>query len=123
MAAAAAACLLLLLAATDRPVYGAVLLGVPGPLAAAIGSWAMLTRVHARTPERVSAVMIKLFAAKMVLFGAYVAAVVRLLDSGTAAFVVSFTCQYILLHLVEAMYLRRLFTAGEPGYRAEPHVS
>jgi hypothetical protein len=48
-----------------------------------------------------------------VLFGAYVAAVVGLLDSGTSAFVASFTCQYIVLHLVEAMYLRRLFTVGE----------
>jgi hypothetical protein len=113
MAAAAAAGLAAALLVTDRGVQGAVLLGTPAPLAAAVGSWMVLARVHARAPARVAAAMIKLFAAKMVLFGAYVALVVRALDSGVTAFVASFTCQYILLHLVEAWCLRRLFAGGE----------
>lgn len=91
---------------------GAVLLGMLGPLAAAVGTWTIVERTHARAPERVSGVMIKLFGAKLVLFAAYVAAVVLLLASGNVAFVVSFTCHYILLHVMEAVYLRRLFAGG-----------
>jgi hypothetical protein len=47
--------------------------------------------------------------------GVYVAAVVLVLSAGATAFVSSFASQYIMLHLLEAMYLRRLFTGrGEP---------
>ncbi len=91
---------------------GAVLLGTAGPLAVATATWLMVKRTCQRTPDRVSGLMITLLAAKMALFGAYVAAAVMLLPAGqVVAFVVSFTCQYILLHLMEAFYLRRLFSA------------
>jgi hypothetical protein len=113
MAAGAAACLIVVLLVAGRDAQGAVLLGVPGPLAAAVGSWTILARARARTPERVSAVMVKLFAAKLVFFAAYVVLAVRLLDGGLKAFVVSFTCQYVVLHAIEAMSLRRLFAAGD----------
>lgn len=113
MAAAAAACLILVLLAAGRDAQLAVLLGVPGPLAAAVGSWTLLARARARTPDRVSALMVKLFAAKLLFFGAYVVLAVPLLDGGIKAFVVSFTCQYVVLHAIEAMSLRRLFAGGD----------
>jgi hypothetical protein len=90
----------------------AVALGTAGPLAAALATWFVVERTHARAPGQVSGVMIRLFGAKLVLFGGYVAAVVLLLSAGTTAFVVSFTCQYILLHGLEAAFLRRLFAGG-----------
>lgn len=103
-----------LVAGSDR--VGDVVLGMVGPLAAAVGTWIVVERTHARAPERVSGVMVKLFGAKLVLFAAYLAAVVILLSAGHPAFVVSFTCQYVLLHAMEALYLRRLF-AGDALHR------
>lgn len=114
MAGASVACsaaLVLMLPGEDG--RGAVLVGMAGPLAAAASTWVLVVRVHQRAPDQVSAVMIKLFAAKLVLFGAYVAVAVTQLSAGDVVpFVVSFTCHYILLHLMEALYLRRLF-AGD----------
>lgn len=92
----------------------AVLLGSVGPLVAAVATWIVVERMHARKPDRVSSAMIKLLAAKMLFFGAYVASAVLLLQLPVRAFVVSFTSQYIMLHFIEALLLRRLF-AGPGG--------
>lgn len=114
MAAAAVVCSAALMALTSGTGSRlAVLLGAAGPFAAAGASWMLVVRVHRRAPEQVSALMIKLFAAKLVLFGGYVALVVKVLEPGNVvAFVVSFTSHYILLHMMEALYFRRLF-AGD----------
>ena len=109
MAAASLACGAGLLLVVGPGEYRAVALGTLGPLAAALGTWIAVKGTHDRTPERVSGLMVKLFGAKLVLFAAYIAAVVLLLDAGNIAFVASFTCQYVLLHVTEALYLRRLF--------------
>jgi hypothetical protein len=93
----------------------AVLLGSVGPLVAAVATWVVIERLHARKPDQVSNAMIKLLAAKMLFFGAYVASAVLLLQLPVRAFVVSFTSQYIMLHFIEALLLRRLFAA--PGGR------
>jgi hypothetical protein len=107
MTAASMACAaVLLLLADDRP---GVLLGMLGPLAAALATWIVVERTHVREPARVSGTMVVLFGMKMVLYPAYVVAVVLLLDAGSTAFVVSFTCQIVLLYALEARYLRRLF--------------
>lgn len=110
MAAASVACsagLLLLL--DDRR---GVVLGTIGPLVAALATWVVVARAHARAPARVSGVMVVLFGVKMLAYPAYVVAVVLLLDAGSAAFVVSFTSQIVLLYGLEALFLRRLFAAA-----------
>lgn len=112
MALASVACWAAVAVLLDGAARVAVLLGAAGPLAVAAGTWLVIERTQRRQPERVSGVMIKLFAAKLVLVGAYVAAVVKLLPSGSVPFVVSFVCQYVLLHVIEAFHLRRLF-AGD----------
>lgn len=112
MAAAAAVCCSVLWLFAGPANRGAVVLGMLGPLVAAVATWIAVERMHARAPEQVSGLMIKLFGAKLVLFAGYVAGVVLLLAAGNVAFVVSFTCHYILLHAMEAVYLRRLF-AGD----------
>jgi len=48
----------------------------------------------------------------LLFFGAYVTAVVMSLPAGKTVFVASFVSQYILLHVMEAIYLRRLFSAS-----------
>lgn len=91
---------------------GAIALGMLGPLTAAAGTWVLVQRTHRREPARVPRVMIALFAAKLVLVGGYVAAALTLLPAGTVPFVVSFVSHYVLLHAIEALYLRRLFAGG-----------
>lgn len=100
----------------DRASRAAVFLGMLGPLVGAIGTWMIVERTHARAPESVPAVMIRLFGAKIVLFGAYVGGLCLLLATGTVAFAASFTTQYILLHFMEALYLRRLFSNSGPRW-------
>ena len=112
LAGASALCAAVVAGAHGRPDLPAVLLGVPGPLAAALVTWRLVERAQQRAPERVSALMVKLFGAKLVFFGGYVAVAVSALPRGAVAFVVSFTSQYILLHLLEALALRRLFSGA-----------
>jgi hypothetical protein len=89
-----------------------VLFGMLGPLAAVIGSWAVMERTHRMRPERLTTVMIAAFAAKMVFFAAYVTVMLEVLALRPIPFVASFTCHFIGLYGLEALYLRRLFIRG-----------
>lgn len=109
---ASAVCFAILLAVFGAAGWRSVLLGSLGPLAAALGTWLAVRRTHQRTPGAVPGVLIKLFGAKLVAVAAYLAFVLLLLIEEPVAFVVSFTCQYILLHVVQAVCLRRLAAAG-----------
>lgn len=119
MAAAALPCGVVIALLAGPGHGGAVLAGSVGPLVAAAVTWVIVDGVHRREPARVSAAMIKLFAAKMLFFGLYVAAVILLVRVPTRTFVVSFTSQYIMLHFMEAMFLRRLFAAGAARSRLD----
>jgi hypothetical protein len=99
----------------DAAMVLAFALGAIAPLAVSAATWVLVERTHGRTPERVSGLLVKLFGAKLVLFGTYVAVILMLLPNGHLAFVASFTSQYILLHLMEAWYLRRLCSGGTPA--------
>ena len=112
MAVASAACLAAVLVVTRAAAPGAVVAGMAAPLVAAVVTWLLVERTHRRAPARVSGLMIKLFGAKLVLIGGYVAAAVMLLDGGAISFVVSFVAHYLLLHVMEAFYLRRLLLGG-----------
>lgn len=87
-----------------------VLAGLLAPLAATMTSLALTERTVRRNPERVTALMVKAFAAKFVFFGVYVAAALRLWSLGPVPFVASFTSYFVALYLAEALVLRRLFT-------------
>ncbi len=84
----------------ERRTSVEVLWGMLGPLAVAIGTWLAVERAKRQKP----------FAGKMVFFGAYVAVMLRVLRLRPAPFVISFTGFFIILYLMEALYLRRLFS-------------
>ena len=88
-----------------------VALGVAGPLVASVGTWLLMERAYRRHPERLTALMLKAFAAKMVFFAAYVAIVLNLFVLRPIPFVVSFTIAFITLHFIQALGLGRLFSA------------
>jgi hypothetical protein len=89
-----------------------VVLGMIAPLAAASVSWVLTERTYKRNPERLTALMMSGFAAKMVFFGAYVAVMLKILRLQPVPFVASFTGYFIALYLVEALLMRRLFAGG-----------
>jgi hypothetical protein len=86
-------------------------LGMLAPLVVVCGTWMLIERVHQRTPERVTSLMIGAFAGKLVFFGAYVGLVIGVLRVQPIPFIVSFTSYFIVLHLIEALYLKRLFVS------------
>lgn len=103
-----------------RAVNPEVFAGMIGPLVAAVATWVSVTRVCAASPERLTAVMVAGFGAKMVFFGAYVVVALRGFGLRPIPFVVSFAGFFIALHVIEALFLRRLFVEGsrsEPGAR------
>ena len=56
-----------------------------GPLAAAAVSWVLTERTYTREPERLTALMIGAFGAKMVFFGAYVAVMLEAVGAAAGA--------------------------------------
>jgi hypothetical protein len=79
-----------------------------GPLASAVGSWVAYERAHRSAPGRLTNVMIAALVVKMVFFGGYVVMMLRGLDLRPVPFVVSFAAYFIALHVMEALFLRRL---------------
>ena len=90
----------------------AVLCGMLGPLVVTSVTWVMAERTYRAHPERLTPLMIQAFAAKLLFFGAYVAGMIGLLPLRPVPFVVGFTVSFIVLHLTEALGLRRLFSEG-----------
>jgi hypothetical protein len=86
-----------------------VLFGMLAPLAAAVVTWVLMARTYRTRPERLTPLMIKAFGVKMVFFGAYVTVMLTVLALRPMPFAISFTVYFIALHLVEAMFLQRLF--------------
>ena len=109
MTAAAVGSAAVAVAISGRQVAAEVLLGMLAPLVAATVSWVTTERTFARTPERLTGVMIGAFGAKMLFFGAYVAVMLKVVGLRPVPFVVSFTSFFVALYLVEALLMRRLF--------------
>lgn len=91
--------------------------GMVGPLVAAGGSWVMIERTFQRNPARVTPLMYQSLLLKMVFFAAYVVAGIQGLSLHPTAFVVSFAVYFISLHVIEAVWLRKLFASALPVSR------
>jgi len=88
-----------------------VWLGMLAPLVVVSVTWILSERVYKANPERLTSVMIAAFAGKLVFFGAYVGLVVGIIGVEPVRFAVSFTGYFIVLHLIEALWLKRLFVS------------
>jgi hypothetical protein len=85
--------------------------GMLAPLAVTSTSWIVAERSYRRSPGQLTSVMMAAFAAKVVFFGAYVSLAIGVLDVQPVPFVVSFAGYYIVLHMLEALWLKRLFAS------------
>jgi hypothetical protein len=94
------------------------LAGVLAPLVSASASWLVVARTFRAAPERVTGVMVMGFAAKAVFFAGYLVLMMRGLGLGSMVFVVSFVSSFIVLHLIEAVSLKRLFATTHVALQA-----
>ena len=106
-----AACLAALVA-TGFDTVLEIVLGMCGPLVSAVATCVLRERT---APDRLGALMMTAFAVKMLFFGAYVVAMLGVIKLEPRAFIVSFTCYYVALHLVEALLLRRQLAGTSPA--------
>ena len=86
-----------------------VWLGMFAPLIVVSATWVLTERVYRARPENLTSVMVAAFAGKLLFFGAYVAAAIAVLGVRPVPFAASFTAYFIVLNVVEAVLLRRLF--------------
>ena len=103
----------------DRQTSIAILFGMLGPLVAVSVTWVLAERTSRRNPRALTALMAAGFGGKLVFFGTYVIIMLRLLLLRPVPFVSSFTSYLIVLYLIEALYLRRLFLGRDAGIPAK----
>jgi hypothetical protein len=84
------------------------LFGMLGPLLSACVTWVAVDHTWRTTPERLTGVMMMGFAAKLIFFGLYVAAMLRGLSLRPVPFVAAFVCYFIALYAMQALFLKRL---------------
>src|SRR5215510_9047829 len=84
-----------------RAVALDIAFGMLAPLVAASVSWILTERTWRRDPKRLTGVMLTALVAKMVLFGAYVAVMLKIVNLHPAPFVASFTSYFIALYATE----------------------
>lgn len=114
MIGASVASWLALMAATGSSLMPELMLGMAGPLTSAVLTWQVLERTQSSTPERLTNVMITAFGVKALLFAVYVVVALWALGLRPKPFMLSFTGYYVGLHVVEAMFLRRLLAGDGP---------
>ena len=110
MAAACAATWFVAAVIVDRRTSLEIFFGMLAPLAAASGTWLLVWRVYKERPEQLTGLMAAAFGVKMVFFGTYVALMLVVMRVRPVPFVASFTGYFVALYLIEALYMRRLFS-------------
>jgi hypothetical protein len=98
----------LAISAVSRAWHPELFWGMAAPLVSTVGTWIVVARTHATSPDRLTGVMVIGFALKAALFGAYVVVMLRVLAMRPIPFMVSFTGFFIALYTMEALFLRRL---------------
>jgi hypothetical protein len=114
MIGASVASALALIVVTGSSLMPELLLGMAGPLTSAVLTWQVLERTQALAPGRLTNVMITAFGVKVLLFAVYVVVALLALGMRPKPFILSFTGYYVGLHVVEAMFLRRLLAGDGP---------
>jgi hypothetical protein len=90
-----------------------VLLGMLGPLAAVSATWLFVEWGYRQRPRELTSLMMVAFLLKMIFFAGYVAIMLRVAGLHTVPFVTSFTSYFIALYLMEALYMKRLFSDAQ----------
>jgi hypothetical protein len=84
--------------------------GVIGPVFVAAAAWAVMKRAYRASPQRLMTVMVVGFAAKILIFGAYLAVMLRVMALRPVPFAAALVGSLIALYCVDAFRLRKLFS-------------
>jgi hypothetical protein len=103
-----------------RTVNPEMFWGMAGPLVSASATWVVTARTYAAAPERLTQVMLLGFGVRVLFFGTYVVGMLRGLGLRPVPFAASFAGFFIALHVVEALFLRRLFVEGSVARSGAP---
>jgi hypothetical protein len=96
----------------DKQTRLEIWLGMMGPLSATVLSWIAMVRQYSRDHRGMTRLLIRAMAVKAVFFAIYISVLLRSRCVRPIPFVICFTGFYLALHIVEAMGLRRMQTAG-----------
>lgn len=86
-----------------------ILLGIFGPLFAAVVMLIVLERSFSRSAERVTQAIMAAMPLKMLFFGAYVLVMIRVLELRPVPFVLSFAVSFAVFQMIIALRLKRFF--------------
>jgi hypothetical protein len=89
-----------------------VWLGMFAPLLVVSVTWVVMERVYKTHPERLTSTMIGAFAGKLIFFAAYMGLTVGVFRVKPVPFALSLTGYFIALHLIEALWLKRMFVSS-----------
>jgi len=87
-----------------------IFLGMIAPLIIGVASIIYISGIHKNSPEKVTNVMSKTFAGKMIFYGAYFIYIFNFYTFTPLPFVLSFVGYFITLHVCEALFLKSIFT-------------
>jgi hypothetical protein len=90
----------------------AIVLGMVGPLAATVASWVAIEHAFQQDPLKVTAVMLRAWMLKALFFTGYLVAVIKGLGVSGQPFAVSLASYFLVLHTIEAMLMKRLFSSA-----------
>ena len=86
--------------------------GMLAPLTVGVVTILMVKKIYLKEPRKLTVFMAKAFIGKMIIYAVYLVAMVKVYSFQPAALVVSFASYYGVLHIVEALYFRRLFASA-----------
>ena len=89
-----------------------VLYGFLAPLVVVVVSWSVVKRAYRANPAGLMPVLLVGMVLKLMFFAAYAAVMLRVRHLQPVPFVASFTASFIVLHNIEALLMRRLFTSA-----------
>ena len=92
---------------TPDVFYGAV-----APLMVVAISWFVIKRAYLANPAGLMGILLAGMILKLIFFAAYAALMLRAMHVRPIPFVASFTISFVVLHNIEAFFLRRLFTSA-----------
>ena len=87
-----------------------MLFGMLGPLAAVSATWVLAEWIYRHRPAEMTSLMLAAFLLKAIFFAGYVVIMLRIAGFRPIPFVGSFTGYFIGLYVIEALYLKRMFS-------------
>jgi hypothetical protein len=88
-----------------------VFYGLLAPLMVVLVSWLVVKRAYRANPAGLMGVLLAGMAIKLMFFAAYALFMLRVLHVQPIPFVASFTASFVVLHNIEALFMKRLFTS------------